>query len=397
MSSIEIRRITGAEHLPLSSYAFGPSPEPRERLRSDSDQLEKQSDSVRLGVFDGDTPLAVAVGLPMRQNVRGVLLPMLGVAGVTTDPRARRRGYVRQLLGRLHEEFVADGFVVSALWPFRGSFYQRFGYASIPCPRSIRLSGSGLASVRALELPGEVTLHRWDECADTVADYLEAQRERRHGFALPGREHLTDVRQDAWVALAHRDAAVVGMLIYHTEGIGGSLQGRTLLYDDPTARMLLLQWLALHEDQFESFRFGLPAGESPELWYADAAYDDETRVAIPTRTAPMVRVLSVEGLGGIRTGEAVATVRVVDDPYLAGSWTLDGTGGTLAVSRLTEDGASAPLPETAISAAGLSALVYGTLRPDELGLHGFGTVDAATAAALDTLFPPATPFLYAQF
>lgn len=401
MSSIEIRRVEGAEHLPLSSYAFFPSPESRDRLRQEEERLAKPTTSVRLAAFDGDTAVASATGLPMTQNVRGRTVPMLGVGAVSADPTVRRRGHVRRLLDRLHDDFSADGYATAALWPFRPSFYEQFGYVGLSRPRSVRLFPSGFARLRKLDPNGNVTLHRLDEQAAAVADYLERLRLHRHGFALPGRDRLTDVRDDAWVAFARRDSEIVGMLIYTTEGIGGALLGRTLLYDDAGARMLLLRWLALHEDQFESFRFTVRAGDGPELWYTDAQYDDETEVRSPTRTAAMVRVLSVPGLAGIEVGEAVATVRVRNDPHVGGVWTLDGSDGTLRVARVAEDDAGDIAgtmdPESGITAQGLSALVYGVLRADELPLRGYGAVDGSTAHALNTLFPPADPFLYAQF
>ncbi len=83
----------------------------------------------------------------MRQNIRGTVLPMAGVAGVATHPLARRRGLVRTLLNQLLEEMRDDGTPVSVLYPFRTSFYARFGYVTLPQHRTAVFSPDGLAGL----------------------------------------------------------------------------------------------------------------------------------------------------------------------------------------------------------------------------------------------------------
>ena len=82
--------------------------------------------------------LADASAIPMRQNIRGVVYPMAGVAGVATLPLARRRGYARALVTELLGQMREAGHAVSALYPFRPSFYQRFGDVGLPRTRTVR-------------------------------------------------------------------------------------------------------------------------------------------------------------------------------------------------------------------------------------------------------------------
>jgi predicted acetyltransferase len=53
----------------------------------------------------------------MTQNVRGALLGMSGVWGVSTHPSARRQGYSRQLMARLLEAMRDAGQALSGLYP----------------------------------------------------------------------------------------------------------------------------------------------------------------------------------------------------------------------------------------------------------------------------------------
>ena len=49
-----------------------------------------------------------------------------------------------------------------------------------------------------------------------------------------------------------------------------------------------------------------------------------------------------------------------------------------------------------LTAAGMSALVYGVLGPEDTVVRGLGDIPAAPAAQLRTLFPRQVPYLYAR-
>lgn len=389
-----IRRVEGEEILttaaPLQAYAFGDSPVPPAAVEEMRADLPYGSAKTQLVAFDGDEAQAVVVGIPMRQNVRGRVLPMLGVSGVASHPAARRKGLVRSLLTRLHEEFRDAGHPVSTLYPFRPSFYERFGYAGFPMPRTVRLYPDGLDRLARVDVPGEVGFHRIADVFDEFVSFLERFLAARHGFAVfPANTKPRDENKD-WVALARQGDELTGLMLYRTRGLGHELQARSFLTLGPNARTLLLQWLARHADQFSAFDLPLPPDERPDLWYTDVRYHDQSRVEAPLHSAPMGRILSVEGLSGIGAGSERVTVEVVDDPFIGGIWELDGTGGTLEVRA----GRS---PEATLTAHGLAGLVYGSLTPHELALRGYGSVDAAVAERLARLFPAASPYLFAQF
>ncbi|MFD1052325.1 hypothetical protein ACFQ1S_45475, partial [Kibdelosporangium lantanae] len=109
-----------------------------------------------------------------------------------------------------------------------------------------------------------------------------------------------------------------------------------------------------------------------------------------TSAAPMARVLSVEGLRGMAVGSGRVSVEVVDDPYIAGKYVLDGTSGELEITAGGE-------PTVTLNAAGFSGLVYGVLDPSDVDMRGFGHVPADSVAGLASLFPRRVPYFFARY
>ncbi|GAA1839661.1 GNAT family N-acetyltransferase [Asanoa iriomotensis] len=393
---MRIRRISGDERLttsfPLQSYAFDRSPTEQAVSRHYREFLPYHSGNHTLVAEENGETLAAVSGIPMQQNVRGSVLPMVGVAGVATHPLARRRGLVRTLLNQLLEELRDDGNPVSVLYPFRSSFYARFGYVTLPQHRSATFAPDGLADLLRADLPGEL---RWRRIAEGYTDHRALTRrllDERHGFAMFPEFRAVSLRDDRkWVVTAHVDGEVAGSLTYRIDDHLGELSGDTLLHTGPAGRALLLSFLARHADQVDRVKIGLLPEDTPELWADDFRVETKADVRSLGANAPMGRVLSLDGLDGIAAGPVAITIDVVDDRLLAGRYHLDGTGGTLAVDR-----GDAPAAAS-LTAAGLSALVYGVLDPLEITLRGLGTIPTEAAEALRDLFPAQRPYVFAEF
>ncbi len=294
-----------------------------------------------------------------------------------------------EVLGRMRE----TGCAVSALYPFRPSFYQRFGYVGMPKPRTARFSPTVLDSLPHTELAGEV---RWEPLAsgfDAYRGFTHRLLSERHGFAVfpPHRETRKRHADDRWLVTAIIDGEVNGALTYQITGFGGRLIADDLLVANPLARGLLLRFLARHIDQVTEIEVTVPPDELPELWATDFAAVTETRTSFPVAPAPMARVLSLDALIGMPVGPARLTVEIVDDPFLNGSYLLDGTTGSLEVSPFSGT------PEITLTSPGLAGLVYGIFEPADVTVRGFGTVQADKAGELATLFPRALPYFFSRF
>ncbi|MCX4468908.1 Enhanced intracellular survival protein [Micromonospora sp. MW-13] len=397
---MSIRRVTNSERLttsfPLQAYAFEASPKRPERAEAFGRYLPYGEANRTLVVEEGGETLAVVSAIPMRQNLRGAVLPMAGVAGVATHPLARRRGHVRALLHQLLDEMRDEGHLVSALYPFRASFYERFGYVGLPRARTVTFTPADLAPLLRADLPGELSWERTGTGYAGHRAFTERLLAERHGFALFPDTRAAWLRDDddRWLVTARVDGATVGVLTYRIDDHGGELTGDDLLVADPYARALILAFLARHVDQVGRVRLRVAADELPELWLTDLAVHVEARVARPGSAAPMARLLSLDALAGLPAGPGRARVALTGDRWLGGSHLLDGTTGRL---ELVSDAATGTTPTATLTAAGLSALVYGVLDPAEVDVRGLGQVPADAAAELRRLFPRRLPYLYADF
>jgi predicted acetyltransferase len=382
-----------AMNVPLQAYCFQPSPTTdhvMDRLRTDDAYY---ADNLTLVAEESGSVIAGAEAVPSRQNVRGAVFAMAGVAGVASLPTARRQGHVRALMTELLGRMRETGCAVSVLYPFRPSFYQRFGYVGVPKPRTVRFSPMVLAPLLRGELPGEIRWERIGSGFDAYRELTHRLLSERHGFAV--RPLYREIRKrdadDRWLVTAVIDGEVSGALTYQITGFGGRLVADDLLVANPLARGLLLRFLARHVDQVTEIEVGVPPDELPELWATDFAAVTETRTSFPVAPAPMARVLSLDALIGMPVGPARLTVEIVDDHFINGSYVLDGTTGRLQVSPASGS------PEITLTSPGLAGLVYGVLDPADLVVRGFGTVPADTFGELATLFPRALPYFFSRF
>jgi predicted N-acetyltransferase YhbS len=395
---MKIRQIGADERvalsLPIQLYAFQPSPVTDSELGKLRATQRYYEGHVTLVAEEDGVALADVSAVPMRQNVRGSVFAMAGVAGVATLPLARRKGYARALLTELLGQMRDAGHVVSALYPFRPTFYQRFGYVGLPRTRTATFAPADLAALLGVELDGEITCERIGAGYDAYREFTLRLLTVRHGFAVFPDFRAVQIRDadDRWLVTARMHGEVVGAATYRITGHGGDLVADDLLTTGPFGRALLLQFFARHVDQVARVVVTVAAEETPELWATDMAAVIEARTSFPDSPAPMARVLSVDGLAGTAVGPGLVAVDVVDDPFIAGRYVLDGRAGQLVVDR-----DRTIKPAATLTVPGLSGVIYGVLDPEDVVVRGFGSVPPEAATQLRALFPRRSPYLFAAF
>ena len=121
-------------HVRMLAYAAGRDQLPR-FVRDIHDDPRTGSSAHVIAERDGE-PVGVATSLPLTMWVRGGAVPCQGVASVGTARTARRRtgsgpGVGSAVMQEVLRHARQRGDVVSALMPFRVSFYENFGYGVV--------------------------------------------------------------------------------------------------------------------------------------------------------------------------------------------------------------------------------------------------------------------------
>jgi predicted N-acetyltransferase YhbS len=392
---MNLRQISAAERtaamFPLQAYAFMPSPWPAGDEEKYQQRMRYYETAVSLIAEEEGAALAGVGAFRMRQNVRGLVHDMAGVASVASHPSARRRGLVRALLERLLRQMREEGCAVSALYPFRPSFYARFGFVGIPRHRTAAFAPEGLAHLTRAELPGGVERRSMKEGFDDWDALTRRLLHERHGFSVYDEVRTAEFRESKqWLAVARVGDEVVGAVPYRITDYGADLIADDLLTTGPLGRALLLQFFGRHVDQVACIVVTISTDEVPELWGTDLAVTTEGRVTHPRAGGPMVRVLDMPALSGTPVGPGDVTIEIPDDELIGGVWRLTSEDGRLTVAK-------GSTPTATLTVAGFSALLYGVLDPIEVFTRGLGELSPTAISPLTTLFPRQMPYLFTDF
>ena len=377
-------------YAPLHRYAFFTSP-PID-VSSYEKQIPLYRDATLLGMFEGNEAVASALSLPMTQNVRGKILSMGGVAGVTSKPTTRRKGYVKRLMLDLFNRMHAQGHAVSTLYPFRESFYQRLGYTIFHHLKSIKFKTSDMKPILDMNLSGSVDFMNQREGWEFARDIVHDMQSITHGMGVFSPEPLDYLygSDDLWLAIARDDSdVIIGTMAYKITDFFGAFEVKRFFAKNTHARYLLLQFIAKHVDQVHDVHIkNLAPTTHPETWFSDLSMKADPDIWL----TPMGRVLDIRRLAGLPVGVGAITLEI-DDPFCewnTGIFTLSSHNGVLQIT----DGTHA---DCQLSIQGLSALVYGSHDLQDFQWRGWGTLSSDHIAILSQMFPPASPFLLASF
>lgn len=394
MTKPTIRQVSPEEMLeavyPLTSYALHPSP-PLPDKEDWRERVTQRQGMTCYAAYEGETSVACAVSSPMTQNVRGTILGMGGIWGVATHPAARRKGYCRALIQRLLETMRDAGRPLSALYPFRESFYGRLGFVTLPQGRIAIFEPSTLAPLLKRDLGSEVEIALIGEAHDVYHEYVVQMQQRTHGMAKFDFVRQVDVQRNRfWLAQAKVDGETVGLMQYNLTGeheTEYNLRAGRFYYRTSQGKYLLLQWIARHIDQANRAELWLPAFEQPETWLSDM----DVSLDRPPHT-PMGRVVDLSQINGMRTGPGHLAVRVRDPlcPWNRGTWQLESANGQLQVCQGGEANCE-------LSIQGLSALVYGAHDPGDFPIRGWSDPSPEVQATMRAMFPRKLAYLHEWF
>ena len=394
--SIDIREVSHNEFATtgraVADYAFGKSPQER-NVEEFQNNAKYYAEARSLVAFVDGVPQATISNHAMTQNVRGKIVPMGGVAAVASMPAARRRGIVRQTFEETFRMQRDMQMPVSALYPFRDSFYERMGYAGFPKPRYLTIKPETLAPLVRLGKPGTCEQMEMKDGFDEWRAFLEQFQETTHGFAL---KHLSNAMRwkdtnEWWVAFARHEGEIVGAMTFQITGYTEKLIAGTFYTTNSIGRYQLLDWIGRHTDQVREAIIELRPDDYPEIWYRDLEASVTCGIE-HSWPAPMARVVEASLLDGIGAGEGEISLEITDEqcPWNNGTFTFTGANGTLTVTP-------GDAPAATITIQGLSALVFSGHDPADFPFRGWGQPDFAAQETLRALFPPVYPDMHETF
>lgn len=315
MPGAEIRHIhiddLMTHYAPLARYAFYSSP-PLDLSLYES-QFAMYEDCIMPGMFEGDKCVATTVSIPMTQNVRGKIFPMGGVAGVTSDPMTRRKGYVKKLMLHLFREMNEAKMSVSMLYPFRESFYEKLGYTLFNHVKAVKFKTTDMKPLLNMDLPGSVEFLNQQEGWDIGRNFIKEIQADKHGMGLFEGKSLDVLygNDKLWLAIARdKNGEVIGTMAYKITAFWGIFEVSRFFVKNSQARYLLLQFIAKHIDQVHDVNIKrLPPSEHPETWFSDLSMKIDPEIWL----SPMGRIINIRDISGMKVGSGKVTIQVQDE------------------------------------------------------------------------------------
>lgn len=276
---------------------------------------------IRTGIFQGEHLLSALTAHAFEVHFDGNICEFCGIGGVMSDPAARKTGGASRLMRHALHSAKARGQVFSHLYPFRTSFYQKFGYA--------HCAYKELWTIPAQFLPEKPYQIRWYENTEQEQQAVKKIYER---FAAS--YNLSFCRSDSrWDGLFSKWQPYSGSSFsYLHEGVNGPdgfLSYRTnknvsgpmtilvdhLYFTEPVALREMLAYLGSLHSYVSEVQLPLPANVDISLWLKEicTAYD-QCNVRRETIHSGVTRVVDVESVLKLARyqGKGSACIQVED-------------------------------------------------------------------------------------
>lgn len=371
---------------------------------------------------DDDGRLAGACKIyRMTQHLAGAAMPMMGLAAVAVAPYARRRGLGATLCGVALREARDRGDVLSTLYPFRPSYYERLGWGLAGHLLRYRFRTAHLPAydearhVRSARFPADYA--GVTACYDRVAARSNGPigRDRRiWGYRIAGVDlGAQPVDEDAVLAgvgdggnrvVVCDDDGITGYAILRTIATRApedrQIQVRELVAENEAAYRALLGHVAVQKDQWP---LGLHFAR-PDERFGDRLddprpprYRESRSLYFPTATrieGPMIRVVNAREVLARRPFGAEPATRftvAVSDPQLpANEGTFSVATGAAGEPNEVRTSGTGSGPRVEADTPTLARLLAGEVAPTDAARLGRARLQG-DGRLLDRLFA-ARPF-----
>ena len=208
-------------------------------------------------VEDFDTIIAVVGVIDFSQRLRGSWIKMAGMTRVAVRPEYRRQGYITKLFQFVFKKINEQNFLVSALYPFTFSFYEKLGYG--------QADSSFIYTIKSADIIQQPSLNR-TIVEDFDPNYKRCQplyeRMSQQVDGLVKRPNNVWKNLDDWFWKRHGFQFIcqdtqgkdVGYLLLRferktQENPFSFLGVREMVYFDPETKQAFLNFLANHDSQ----------------------------------------------------------------------------------------------------------------------------------------------------
>jgi predicted acetyltransferase len=345
-----------------------------------------------------------ARNIPLIQNVRGKLIPMAGISMVASDPISRRKGHVRKLMEYLVREMYKDDLNVSTLYPFKDTFYAKFGYVNVNPYTQLIFNPSQLRKWKTLPEGYSIKRMNNEESFEIYKKIHEEFIGNIHGGVVRGEKRWKEYAENPRVKVAvvyNAKGKPEGIIRHSIKGFSsgfdwapeGEINVQEFFYLTNKAKIALLNYLYSFCDQIVKVMLPIYPETSEIYTWLDNFFIAE----IKSQNIWMARVIDVKKtLQDLHTESNEEITFKVVDPLIEANNTVFQIAGNkkkITVKELKEK--SAPLE---LTIEGITALVYGLLTAEELEYFDWikGASDA-TNKILDNFFPLKVGFLSEGF
>ncbi len=327
-----------------------------------------QIEDSRAVVTDDGEIRAVMELLRTRMYIDGKAVPMWGIGGVASVPENRRSGHVGAILLEAIREMKQHGVPLSTLYPFKQSFYRRYGWEVASAWLWHQIPVGLLAPYRRQEghvrryLPGKAD---WQELESIYRRWAEPRR----GFLERGSEarwqHVLLTWQDRPLHVAvwrpSASAEPEGYMAYRFDKVDGrdALFIREMVALTPQAERGLLGYAANHDSQVKLV--GLRTDREYPLWHLVENTDE---VISRLESGWELRLIDVAAAFAARpwpegvSGTLLIGVQDEHAPWNQGTWKVSFGEG-----RAEVEPAPGETPQLAASVQTWAQLYAGMVRP----------------------------------
>lgn len=390
---MEIRKITLNEKVEfriLLNYCFASGSNDDPVTESDVTWITLDE---AFAVFIDGTIVSTLRNIIFKQSIRGVLKDMGGIAAVATAPEYRRQGHVKALMKAAFWDMKQKGQVVSALHPFKESFYAAYSYVTTNTWIDVKIPSHSIAhyldGVKQLESNWQFERVKAVDVKAEILSFVTQLETIPHGLVIdPDRsdEIWQNHHRNSQVVFVKRDGTTQAMAKYTKKGNlkTGEIAIREMYWQTLEARDKLFGFFALHQDDCPYIWMQVRYGTNFRAWLRDVMTPFETKIYYRPM---MVRVIDVEkaleNLPAPVEGEISFTLQDNYCNWNSGNYQLISQAGQLKAVRAKNNSS-----KILMDIEGLSALVYGALSIQEVVHRGWLTgLDEKTTELLERWFP----------